>query len=40
MKKGILNQLLFIATLSIFSITNTVQAQGVNKITISVKDIG
>ena len=39
MKKNILNPLLFIAALSVFTITNTVQAQSVNKITISVKEI-
>jgi hypothetical protein len=39
MRKNILNRLLFIAVLSLFNITNTVQAQSVNKITISVKDI-
>lgn len=39
MKKNILNPLLFIATLFLFIITNTVQAQSVNKIIISVKEI-
>ncbi len=39
MKKNILTPLFFIVTLSLCIITNTVQAQSINKITISVKEI-
>lgn len=39
MEKNILKPFLFIAVLCLF-ISNKVQAQSVNKITISVKDIG
>jgi len=39
MKKNIFNPLLLITTLAVFIITNALQAQSVNKITIAVKEI-